>query len=101
MSPLRRLALVLGGGIVAAVVVAGILVLAFLLNFHYFVPRGGYPAPKSALDAQRQDLDYFARAMALDRAFSPAARAAAEARLSTLESLPEALPSAKLKVALM
>lgn len=100
-APLRRVAFVLGGAILAAVVLLGVLILAFLLNFHHFAPKADYPAPKSALEAQRQDLDYFARAMALDRAFSPAARAAAEARIGYLKSLSEALPSPKLHVALM
>ena len=100
-TPLRRVAFVVGGGILAAVVVVCGLVLAFLFNFRHFAPTAGYPAPKSALESQRQDLDYFAKAMAFDRAFSPATRAAAEARLSALKALPEALPSPKLHVALM
>ncbi|MGH8181235.1 MAG: hypothetical protein ACRETR_09705 [Steroidobacteraceae bacterium] len=98
---LRRIAFVLGGAILAVVAVAGTLVLAFVLNFHRSAPRADYPAPQSALQAQRQDLDYFAKAMALDRAFSPSTRAAAEGRLSALEALPAALPSPKLHVALM
>lgn len=98
---LRRFAFVLGGGILAAVVVAGALILAFVLDFHYSAPRADYPAPESALQAQRQDLDYFATAMALDRSFSPTARAAAQARVSSLESLPAALPPPELHVALM
>jgi hypothetical protein len=100
-TPLRRLAFVLGAAIVAAVVVVGGLILAFVFNFYHFVPRANYPAPKSALEAQRQDLDYFAKAMAFDRAFSPAARAAADASIRALKALPEALPSPKLQVALM
>lgn len=98
---LRRFALVLGVGILAAVVVAAALILAFVFNFHYSAPRVDYPAPQSPLEAQRQDLDYFARAMALDRSFSPTARAAAQARVSALEALPAALPPPKLHVALM
>jgi len=100
-TPLRRLAFVLGAGILAASGVVVGLVVGFLFNFYRFAPRASYPAPKSALEAQRQDLDYFAKAMALDRAFPPAARAAAEARVSALKALPEALPSGKLQVALM
>jgi hypothetical protein len=83
------------------VVAAGALILAFLLDFHYSAPRADYPAPESALQAQRQDLDYFAKAMALDRSFSPTARAAAKARVNALESLPAALPPPTLHVALM
>jgi len=98
---LRRPAIVLGSTILAAVLVVGGLMLAFLSNFHHFAPRASYSPPTSALEAQRQDLDYFAKAMAFDRAFSPAARAEAEARVAALESLPEALPLPKLQVALM
>ncbi len=100
-TTLRRLAFVLAGAILTVVVVMGGLNLAFLLNFHHFAPGANYPAPKSALEAQRQDLDYFAKAMALDRAFSPAARATADGRIAALGSLSEALPSPKLQVALM
>jgi hypothetical protein len=101
MSPLRRLAFVLGGAICAVSVAAACLILAFVLIFHRRAPDSDYPAPHSALEAQRQDLNYFARAMALDRAFPPAARQAAAARLAALESRPEALSSAQLQVALM
>jgi hypothetical protein len=100
-TPLRRLVYLLGVGILAAVVVLGGLILAFRFNFHRVPPAASYPAPQSALEAQRQDLDYFAKVMAFDRAFSPRARAAAKARVSALESLPEALPPPKLQVALM
>src|SRR5215472_16789183 len=100
-TPLRRLTVVLGGAILAALVIVGGLILAFLFNFYHFAPRASYSAPKSALEAQRQDLDYFAKAMAFDRAFSPAAHAAAEARVSALKAMREALPSPKLQVALM
>src|SRR5215469_10372523 len=100
-AAIRRLALALGGALVAAIVVVLGLVLALLLNFRHFAPKASYKTPQSALDAQRQDLDYFAKVMAFDRAFSPAARATAEARLAALDSLPEALPPPKLQVALM
>lgn len=97
---LQRVALVLGSALLVAIVAFGSLILAFLLNFHHFAPKASYPVPRSALEAQRQDLDYFARVMALDRAFSPAARAAAQERIQAL-SVAEALPPAKLQVALM
>jgi hypothetical protein len=69
--------------------------------FRVKAPDVVYPAPSSALDAQRQDLDYFGRLMALDRSYSPAARQAAKRRLAVLEALPDPLPIAKLQVALM
>jgi hypothetical protein len=73
---LRRVAAILGATLLALVIVAGGVVTAFLLNFHVSSPKADYPAPGSALEAQRQDLDYFAKAMALDRSFAPAARIA-------------------------
>ena len=85
----------------AAVVVLVALILVFVFKFHPSPPKTRYSAPLSALEAQRQNLDYFAKTLALDRAFSPATRAAAEARVGELKALPGALPSPKLQVALM
>ncbi len=97
----RRLAIIVGAGLLAVIVLLGGVILAFILNFHLFPLRENYPAPGSALEAQRQDLDYFARAMALDRSFSPTARAAAERRVQALASSTSVPPPAKLHVALM
>ncbi len=98
---LRQAALILGGTIAAMAVAAAAIVFAFLANFHHFAPRASYPTPTSPLEAQRQDLDYFDKAMALDRSFSRGARTDAEARVAALKSAPQALPPAKLQVALM
>lgn len=98
---LRRFAWYFGGGLAVLAILLGGFAAAFILNFRLIPPKADYPAPASALEAQRQDLDYFSKAMALDRAFSPAARAAGEARIAALKALPEALPRAKLQVALM
>jgi hypothetical protein len=87
--------------------IALILVVAAGLAYHriaYFrvrPPDVQYPKPTSALEAQRQDLDYFGRLMALDRSYSSASRQVAEQRLAALEALPGPLPIAKLQVALM
>jgi hypothetical protein len=97
---LRRLAWFLCGTILIAVVAVAGLIFAFLLNFHASPPKTSYPVPASALDAQRQDLDYFGKVMRLDRSFSAAARAAAEAPLAALKSS-NALPRPKLQVELM
>src|SRR5215475_7660289 len=97
----RRLALALGGGLLAVVVIVVALICVFLFNFPHSAPAARYAAPRSALEAQRQDLDYFAKVLALDRAFTAATRAAADARVSELRSLSEALPQPKLRVALM
>jgi hypothetical protein len=98
---MRRGAAILGAILLALVIVVGGVVAAFLLNFHVSAPTADYPAPGSALEAQRQDLDYFAKAMALDRSFAPAARIAAEKRVAELQALAVAWPPPKLDAALM
>jgi hypothetical protein len=98
---LRRLLLTLSLATLALLGALGGLILTFRLNFQPNAPRADYATPQSALEAQRQDLDYFTRAMALDRAFSPAARQEAEDRIRALQALPEALPRPRLQVALM
>lgn len=98
---LRRVVLVLASAALALVVVVSGLAFAFHFNFHRAAPSANYPRPASPLEAQRQDVDYFTKIIARDRAFSPAARETAEARLAALQSLPNALPSPKLHVALM
>jgi len=100
-SRLRRSAFVVCGVVLAAVATFAGLIVAFQFDFGHEGPRASYAAPKSALEAQRQDLDYFAKAMALDHAFSPAARSKAEARIRALESSSDALPSPTLHVELM
>src|SRR5579871_640669 len=67
---------------------------AMTSHFNPAPPRMDYPKPGSALEAQRQDIDYFDRLMALDRSFSPAARAEAERRVADLraEKTPLAFP---------
>jgi hypothetical protein len=97
----RRAVPVLAGVALALIVIVGGLNFAFRIHFHPSAPSASYPTPTSALEAQRQDLDYFTKAIALDRSFSPAAREAAQARLAALRSLADALPSPKLHVALM
>jgi len=97
----RRGARILAAILLVLVLVLGTLVAAFVLNFHVSAPKADYPEPASALEAQRQDLDYFAKAMALDRSFAPAARSAAEKRVADLKALAVAMPPPKLQVALM
>jgi len=97
----RRGLAIVGAILLALVIVAGGVVIAFVLNFHVSAPKADYPAPGSALDAQRQDLDYFAKAMALDRSFAPAARLEGEKRVADLNALAVALPPQKLHAALM
>ena len=64
------------GGV--AVVVAGIGYGGLqLMQAHFYPnpPAANYPKPQTALEAQRQDLDYFQKLLALDLSFSPSARA--------------------------
>jgi hypothetical protein len=100
-----RLALRIGLFVVLAAVIIGAagggLVYLFQQHFYFDPPKADYPKPSSALVAQRQDLDYFTKIMALDRSFRPDARAEAERRVEALDALPAALPLAKLHVALM
>jgi hypothetical protein len=98
---LRRIAWIAGTCILVIVVGIGALYFAFMGNFKPEPPTPDYPKPASALEAQRQDLDYFKKAMALDRAFSPSVRAEAERRIAALARLPRAIPQQKLHVELM
>lgn len=98
MSPtLRRSALVAIAAVVVLVGLGG----AYIAHFRVQPPKVDYAKPSSALEAQRQDLDYFRRLLALDRSFTPQRRAAAERRVAALESLPAPLPVPKLQIALM
>src|SRR5438477_3899849 len=102
---MRRKLLTIGltAGAVVLVIVAALggLYFAFTENFKFDPPAADYPKPKSALEAQHQDLDYFRKTMALDRSFSPSARDEAERRITRLQELSEVLPQQKLHVLLM
>jgi len=100
-SRLAKALLWLGACAAGTALFLGLLLGAFLWHFHIFPPKADYPKPASALEAQRQDLDYFAKLMALDRAFSPAARTEGKKRIAALRNLSAPLPAAKLHVALM
>ena len=98
MSPIvRRSALIATAAIVLLVGLGG----AWIAHFRVKPPQVDYPGPSSPLEAQRQDLDYFGRLLALDRSFTPARRAAARQRLAALEHLASPLPLPKLHTALM
>lgn len=98
MSPIvRRSALIVTAAIVLLVGLGG----AWIAHFRVKPPQVDYPGPSSPLEAQRQDLDYFGRLLALDRSFAPARRALAERRLAALEHLSSALAVPKLQIALM
>jgi hypothetical protein len=74
---------------------------AFNQHFYFAAPKAEYSKPASALEAQRQDLDYFHTLIDLDRSFAPEARAEAERLIAMLQRMPQVLPEPKLHVALM
>src|SRR5579862_2652811 len=98
---LRRIAWIVGAFIVVIAAGLGGLYFVFMGTFKPAPPVPDYPKPASALEAQRQDLDYFTKVMALDRSFSPSARAEAEQRVAALERAPQVIPQQKLHVDLM
>jgi hypothetical protein len=68
--------------------------------FHPPPPKAQFAPPSNEIEAQRQDLEQFARLIALDRSFSSAARSQARARIAALQELEEALPPAKFRMEL-
>jgi hypothetical protein len=74
---------------------------AMQLHFHPSAPKPNYPAPASALDAQRQDIRYFRQLIAMDRSFAPATRAEANRRIDALEALDTVLDRPHFRVSLM
>ncbi|HWA89179.1 MAG TPA: hypothetical protein VG889_04040 [Rhizomicrobium sp.] len=85
---------------VALAAIAGGLLLAMNRQFNPAPPDADYPVPADAREAQRQDIDYFGRLMAMDRAYAPDARAKAEQALRALADGP-VLDRGHLRVALM
>lgn len=94
-----------GLGVLAVVVLfigaAGGFALYFLHRFNPHPPPNDFPKPVNALEAQQQDIEQFSRLLAMDRAFSPSARADASRRIAELESERVPLDSGKFRVALM
>lgn len=78
---------------------------AFALVFHHKFspdpPSNDFPQPASALEAQRQDTEQFSRLLAMDRSFSPTARADANRRIAELKSGPAPLDRERFHVALL
>jgi hypothetical protein len=97
----KRIGLVVLGLVVAVVAIGGGALYAMILHFDPSPPAAHYPHPANALEAQRQDIDYFARLSALDRAFAPAARTEADRRIAALKGLAAPLDHAHFRVALM
>lgn len=94
------------GGIVISVIillaaVAGGLLYAMMRHFYPSPPEAHYSKPKDLLEAQRQDLDYFAKLIAMDRSFSAEARDQAQRRIAELADLKTVVPRPNFRVALM
>jgi len=89
------------GAVVAAACLGFGGIQLMLAHFYPDPPAPDYPKPHSVLEAQRQDLDYFGKLLALDFAFSPAARAEANREIAKLEQSPTVLSHAQFRVATM
>ena len=94
------------GGIALGVVLlliasAGGLVYAMMRHFYPSPPQAKYSKPNDPLEAQRQDLNYFAKLIAMDRSYSTEARAEAQRRLAELADLNTVIPRPNFRVALM
>ncbi len=90
---LAAVALVIGG--------VGGLTLCFVHKFSPDPPSSNFPEPGNALEAQQQDIEQFARLLAMDRSFSPAARAQANRQLGRLKSERAPLDAGRFHVALL
>jgi hypothetical protein len=64
-------------------------------------PSDDFPKPANALEAQQQDIEQFSRLLAMDRAFSPAARAEANRQIAELKSKQAPLDRGRFHVALL
>ncbi len=101
MHPIRNILLAIVGAIALLVALAGGAYFVFVAKFNPAPPSADYPKPDSPLAAQRQDIDYFGRLIALDRAYSPAAREEAKRELQALSAAQTVLDRAHLRVALL
>jgi hypothetical protein len=80
---------------------AGGFALCFLHKFSPDPPSNDFPEPANALEAQQQDIEQFSRLLAMDRSFSPAARAEANRQIAELKSEYAPLDRERFHVALL
>jgi len=64
-------------------------------------PSNNFPKPANGLEAQQQDIEQFSRLLAMDRSFSPAARAEANHQIAELKSDHAPLNRERFHVALL
>jgi hypothetical protein len=100
----RRIFKIAGWIVGTAIVIAGV---GFgglqLMSAHFYPepPVQDYPKPQNALEAQRQDLDYFKKLVALDLSFSPSARIEANNDIDRREQSSHVLSHAQFRVEAM
>jgi hypothetical protein len=83
------------------VAAAGGFALCFHHRFSPDPPPNNFPKPANALEAQQQDIEQFSRLLAMDRSFSPAARAEANRQIAELKSEHAPLDRERFHVALL
>lgn len=102
---MKRGVVITGLSTAALVVLLAIGGLGFALYFlHRFSPAppgADFPKPSNALEAQHQDIEQFSRLLAMDKAFSPAAREEANRQIAALRAERASLDRGKFRVALM
>src|SRR5262252_8040002 len=81
--------------------VAGSLALCLLHKFSPDPPSNNFPKPANALEAQQQDIEQFSRLLAMDRSFSPTARAEANRQIADMKSEQAPLDRERFDVALL
>ncbi len=77
------------------------LVYAMLCHFYPSPPQAKYSKPRDQLEAQRQDLNYFAKLVAMDRSYSSETRAQAQKRIYELSDSNTVVPRPNFRVGLM
>jgi hypothetical protein len=97
----KRISVLAIGLIVLVAIVAGGFFAGMQYHFHPSAPRLHYPAAATTLEAQRQDIQYFRRLIALDRSFAPNDRTEAYRGLGALEALNTVLDRPQFRVSLM
>jgi hypothetical protein len=85
---LKRILKITAWTALGVVLVTGGLVAAFYVHFRAAPARPSNPQAFDTLAAEQEDLDYFGKLIALDRAFTPSARAAADRRLGRSRGAP-------------
>jgi len=89
------------GVVLLLIAIAAGLVYAMMRHFYPAPPQASYSKPNDPLEAQRQDLDYFAKLIAMDRSYSTEARAQAQRRIAELADLKTVVPRPNFRIALM